>query len=131
MLHILELPQCRLVHTYALEPLDSCALAGITGDPGGTAIVVLGWQAPLRACGALNVRLLAWPLPGQAFSEPCESFEAVAQLLSRPQGGSVRGAGAMSAGASGSGRAAGSQRLSGIRPPADVSTTSCGKCAVQ
>jgi hypothetical protein len=53
-LHVLSLPDRRLVHTHTLEGME---VAGLAADPSGTALAVCD-----AASKAINV--LPWPLPG-------------------------------------------------------------------
>jgi hypothetical protein len=53
-LHLLSLPDCRVVHTHTLEGMQ---LTGLAADPSGTALAVC-----YRASKAIHV--LPWPLPG-------------------------------------------------------------------
>jgi hypothetical protein len=54
LLLVLSLPDCRLVHTHALEGLE---VMGLAADPSGTTLAVCD-----RASKAVHV--LMWPLPG-------------------------------------------------------------------
>lgn len=82
-LHVLELPACRLVHTHTLTGAQ--ALRGLSPDPSGTALIVMGSFAA-RGPSALSssivddvtlasskVVVLPWPFPGQALTDPLAS----------------------------------------------------------
>ena len=80
-LHVLELPACRLVHTHTLP--GAYALRGLSPDPSGTALIVMGSFAargpsPLSSSivddgTSSKVVVLPWPFPGQSLMDPLAS----------------------------------------------------------
>lgn len=141
MLHVLELPLCRLVHTHALGQTGVCSFGGIASDPGGEAIIALGRFTVSRGSragevgGAFDIRVLRWPLAGLTLLEPLQSLEILLEAHPSLVGGMSGGVLASGEAPSGGRMTSSSLRLSGIRPPTHdpgrARASSCNLCEIQ